>query len=99
MYWATCATRPFSVPCAGVDKAGKTTLLERLKSMYGTTPGTPPERILPTVGLNVGRMQARVWTSQRQHRAAAQYACSVTETWWPWARTEMMFGRSNERRI
>ena len=43
-----------------MDKAGKTTLLERLKSMYGTTPGTPPERILPTVGLNVGRMQVRV---------------------------------------
>lgn len=42
-----------------MDKAGKTTLLERLKSMYGTTPGTPPERILPTVGLNVGRMQVR----------------------------------------
>jgi hypothetical protein len=25
--------------------------------MYGTTAGTPPERILPTVGLNVGRLQ------------------------------------------
>lgn len=42
---------------AGVDKAGKTTLLERLKTMYGPVPGTDPERILPTVGLNVGRMQ------------------------------------------
>ena len=52
-------------PSAGVDKAGKTTLLERLKSMYGTTPGTPPERILPTVGLNVGRMQVRAGMRRR----------------------------------
>lgn len=42
----------------GVDKAGKTTLLERLKTMYGDLPGTDPDKILPTVGLNVGRMQA-----------------------------------------
>ena len=56
------ASQPVSTR-AGIDKAGKTTLLERLKTMYGATPGTPPERILPTVGLNVGRMQARttVW--------------------------------------
>ena len=44
--------------------------------MYCTTPGTPPERILPTVGLNVGRMQVltcyilRMMSSTRsEHRA------------------------------
>ena len=42
---------------AGVDKAGKTTLLERLKSAYSDMPGADPDKILPTVGLNVGRMQ------------------------------------------
>ncbi len=41
----------------GIDKAGKTTLLERLKTTYGDLPGTDPDKILPTVGLNVGRMQ------------------------------------------
>jgi ADP-ribosylation factor related protein 1 len=47
-----------------VDKAGKTTLLERLKTMYGDLPGTDPDKILPTVGLNVGRMQV---PACRQH--------------------------------
>jgi hypothetical protein len=49
-----------------VDKAGKTTLLERLKTMYGDLPGTDPDKILPTVGLNVGRMQVLAWTPQAQ---------------------------------
>ena len=51
---------------AGVDKAGKTTLLERLKTMYGDLPGTDPDKILPTVGLNVGRMQVLAQTPQGQ---------------------------------
>lgn len=34
----------------GVDKAGKTTLLERIKSMYILGEGLPPNQILPTVG-------------------------------------------------
>lgn len=42
----------------GIDKAGKTTLLERLKTSYASVPGTDRDKILPTVGLNVGRMQA-----------------------------------------
>ncbi len=42
----------------GVDKAGKTTLLERLKSLFTDLPGLDPDQILPTVGLNVGRMDA-----------------------------------------
>lgn len=42
----------------GVDKAGKTTLLEKLKSLFTDIPGLDPDQILPTVGLNVGRMDA-----------------------------------------
>ena len=69
---AMCAMRSLTLPYTGVDKAGKTTLLERLKSMYGTTPGTPPERILPTVGLNVGRMQVRAGMPMALARPASE---------------------------
>ena len=41
--------------------------------MYGTAPGTPPERILPTVGLNVGRMQ--VCSSGRNTTSGCISAC------------------------
>ncbi|KAG0225242.1 ADP-ribosylation factor protein 3 [Actinomortierella wolfii] len=40
----------------GLDNAGKTTLLERIKSIFLGVPGLPPERIAPTVGLNIGRI-------------------------------------------
>ncbi|OQS04540.1 ADP-ribosylation factor-related protein [Thraustotheca clavata] len=36
----------------GLDYAGKTTLLEQLKSHFGKKPGIPLEKIPPTVGLN-----------------------------------------------
>ncbi|KAG1359217.1 ADP-ribosylation factor-related protein 1 [Cocos nucifera] len=42
----------------GIDKAGKTTLLEKLKSLYSNLEGLPPDRIVPTVGLNIGRIEA-----------------------------------------
>ena len=42
----------------GIDKAGKTTLLEKLKPTYSALPGLEPDKILPTVGLNVGRVEA-----------------------------------------
>ncbi|XP_017700590.2 ADP-ribosylation factor-related protein 1-like isoform X2 [Phoenix dactylifera] len=42
----------------GIDKAGKTTLLEKLKSLYSNSEGLPPDRIVPTVGLNIGRIEA-----------------------------------------
>jgi len=48
----------FHVLILGIDKAGKTTLLEKLKTMYSDSEGLPPDRIVPTVGLNIGRAEA-----------------------------------------
>ena len=36
----------------GLDNAGKTTLLEQMKGIFKKTPGIPPDRIPPTIGLN-----------------------------------------------
>jgi len=47
----------FRVLILGVDKAGKTTLLEKLKSIYLKGGGLPPDRVVPTVGLNIGRIE------------------------------------------
>ncbi|KDO60036.1 hypothetical protein CISIN_1g028776mg [Citrus sinensis] len=33
------------------------TLLEKLKSVYSNVEGLPPDRIVPTVGLNIGRIE------------------------------------------
>lgn len=40
----------------GLDHAGKTTLLEQMKGIFKKMPGIPPERIPPTIGLNLGKM-------------------------------------------
>ncbi|XP_052147735.1 uncharacterized protein LOC127766663 isoform X1 [Oryza glaberrima] len=47
----------FHVLILGVDKAGKTTLLEKIKSIYLKGEGLTPDRIVPTVGLNIGRIE------------------------------------------
>ncbi|XAR71731.1 hypothetical protein NMG60_11018134 [Bertholletia excelsa] len=47
----------FHVLILGIDKAGKTTLLEKLKAQYSNLEGLPPDRIVPTVGLNIGRLE------------------------------------------
>lgn len=47
----------FHVLILGIDKAGKTSLLEKLKSLYSNLEGLPPDRIVPTVGLNIGRLE------------------------------------------
>ena len=41
----------------GLDNAGKTTLLERIKVIYNGVKGLKPSQIGPTVGLNVGKIQ------------------------------------------
>ena len=43
----------------GLDKAGKTTLLERLKTLYTDYTGLDPAQILPTVGLNIARFEVQ----------------------------------------
>ncbi|KMZ72648.1 putative ADP-ribosylation factor [Zostera marina] len=47
----------FHVLILGIDKAGKTTLLEKSKALYSKFEGIPPDRIVPTVGLNIGRIE------------------------------------------
>ena len=42
----------------GLDKGGKTTLLERLKTLYCDLPGLEADQVLPTVGLNLAHFQA-----------------------------------------
>ncbi|KAI9492145.1 ADP-ribosylation factor family-domain-containing protein [Zychaea mexicana] len=43
----------------GLDNAGKTTLLERIKSTFLGVAGLAPEKIAPTVGLNIGRVDIK----------------------------------------
>jgi len=45
----------YSVPLLGLDGAGKTTLTEKIKSLYTGT--QPPENVTPTIGLNVRRVE------------------------------------------
>jgi len=48
----------FHILILGVDNAGKTNLLERLKTLFTDITGLEPSKIMPTVGLNVGRLEA-----------------------------------------
>lgn len=40
----------------GLDHAGKTTLLERIKTQFGNMPGIPPEKIPSTIGMNLAKI-------------------------------------------
>lgn len=46
----------FSVIIIGLDGAGKTTFLEKIKTLYNDTPGLEPSQIGPTVGQNIGKV-------------------------------------------
>eukprot|EP00276_Gloeochaete_wittrockiana_P010784 CAMPEP_0184648204 /NCGR_PEP_ID=MMETSP0308-20130426/5275_1 /TAXON_ID=38269 /ORGANISM="Gloeochaete witrockiana, Strain SAG 46.84" /LENGTH=179 /DNA_ID=CAMNT_0027079845 /DNA_START=163 /DNA_END=699 /DNA_ORIENTATION=- len=46
----------FQILILGLDDAGKTTLLEKTRTIFTKIEGLPPEKIAPTVGLNIGRM-------------------------------------------
>ncbi|GBF91820.1 hypothetical protein Rsub_04925 [Raphidocelis subcapitata] len=48
----------FRILFVGLDKSGKTNAVERLKTLLTDSLGLEPPRIVPTVGLNVGRMEA-----------------------------------------
>eukprot|EP00201_Polytomella_parva_P005292 CAMPEP_0175079094 /NCGR_PEP_ID=MMETSP0052_2-20121109/24613_1 /TAXON_ID=51329 ORGANISM="Polytomella parva, Strain SAG 63-3" /NCGR_SAMPLE_ID=MMETSP0052_2 /ASSEMBLY_ACC=CAM_ASM_000194 /LENGTH=182 /DNA_ID=CAMNT_0016349349 /DNA_START=55 /DNA_END=600 /DNA_ORIENTATION=+ len=47
----------FRILILGLDKSGKTNVLERIKSIFSSVIGLDPGKILPTVGLNVGRIE------------------------------------------
>lgn len=46
----------YNMIIVGLDGAGKTTLLEQSKTMFTDARGLPPDKIVPTVGLNIGRL-------------------------------------------
>ncbi|KAJ3303768.1 ADP-ribosylation factor protein 3 [Kappamyces sp. JEL0829] len=48
----------YFVMIIGLDNAGKTTLLERIKVLFTNAKGLRPDQIAPTVGLNVGKVNA-----------------------------------------
>jgi len=53
------STKPkYNILIIGLDKSGKTALLERIKSIFNGTDPIPFERIRPTVGLNIGEINA-----------------------------------------
>ncbi|GAA5999592.1 Arf family GTPase ARL3 [Rhodotorula paludigena] len=46
----------YSVLIMGLDNAGKTTFLEKVKSTFNRTPDVDPKSIAPTIGQNIGRI-------------------------------------------
>jgi len=46
----------FNVVLLGMENAGKTTFLERLKTQHSTKKGLKPDQIVPTIGLNIGKL-------------------------------------------
>lgn len=56
-FWQFFFAKPnLHILIIGLDHAGKTTLLEKIKSKLGNTPGLPPEKIPPTVGMNLAKI-------------------------------------------
>jgi len=49
----------FQVLILGVDRAGKTTILEQIKAVFTGREPLAANKIAPTVGLNIGRLQVR----------------------------------------
>ncbi|KAI9310555.1 ADP-ribosylation factor family-domain-containing protein [Zopfochytrium polystomum] len=47
----------FYIIILGLDNAGKTVLLERIKSTYTGAKAISPDKIGPTVGLNIGKIE------------------------------------------
>jgi ADP-ribosylation factor related protein 1 len=59
-FWEYFFTKPhLHVLLIGLDHAGKTTILEKMKELYGHGPIIPPEKIPPTVGMNLAKIYMR----------------------------------------
>ena len=43
----------------GLDHAGKSTTLEHIKSNYSREKGLPPDKITPTIGMNLAKFKHR----------------------------------------
>eukprot|EP01035_Chromulina_nebulosa_P024542 gene24542-31962_t len=57
-FWRYCFTKPnVHVLIIGLDYAGKTTTLEKIKGKFGNNlHPIPPERIPPTIGMNLAKI-------------------------------------------
>lgn len=56
-FYRRCKVRPqLRVIIIGLDNAGKTTMLEQMKSLFNSRKKFPLKMIPPTIGLNIGRV-------------------------------------------
>jgi ADP-ribosylation factor related protein 1 len=56
--WESLFSRPnVHILIIGLDHAGKTTLMERLKSEFTKKNGLPPQKINPTIGMNLAKIK------------------------------------------
>jgi len=60
LYKSFTQKEEFNIIILGLDNAGKTTLLEKIKSIYLGIQGLSPDKIAPTVGLNIGKVDIGV---------------------------------------
>ncbi|KAK9467114.1 ADP-ribosylation factor family-domain-containing protein [Lipomyces arxii] len=72
IFWELTKREEYSVLILGLDNAGKTTFLEKLKSIYNEGRSVAPEKIVPTVGQNVGHVtinniNLKLWDVGGQH--------------------------------
>eukprot|EP01121_Diplochlamys_sp_Union-15-3_P016201 TRINITY_DN5472_c0_g1_i3.p1 TRINITY_DN5472_c0_g1~~TRINITY_DN5472_c0_g1_i3.p1 ORF type:complete len:188 (-),score=30.32 TRINITY_DN5472_c0_g1_i3:53-616(-) len=49
--------REYPVAILGTENTGKTTWMEKAKSLYNKEPGLSPDKIISTVGLNIGKIR------------------------------------------